>query len=213
MLLNLPLYANNIDGTNCAQCAALSILKHYFPDRDYSIEELAQKMKKKKGLYTYTHQITTLLWDEGLDVKQYGNYELKEWLRGEDFLRETYSPEDAEEILKHSDMKNVVETLKEALKYDLFEKKDVSSNDLEEWLKQDYPIIPNVDWSVLYEVDAPFDGHYVTLTGFDTDCFYYLENGSKKAHAIVNQKVNKKRFMKALSKEKELIVCFGIRNQ
>jgi len=210
MLINLPNYSNNIDGTNCAQCVALSVLKHFFPKRKYTIEELAQKMKKKPKLWTYTHQILMLLWKEGLEAKMFSNFDLKDLLEGEKYILKNYEEADAKAILKNIDMPIMLETLKKALTLNLHTKKNITTKDLTCWLDKGYPIIVNVDWSILYEIKAPYDGHFVVLLGYDKDCFYFHENGSLKAHAISNQKVNKKRFIKAKRKEKKLIVVFEL---
>ena len=120
MILKIPFYENKGDGNQCMQVAMKSVLKHFL-DKDFSLAELDKLTGRKENLWTWTSQVVTVLHDLGLKVKYYSKSDLEPFLEGEPFIREHFG-EDADKILKFTDVPVVLESIKRLLKYDIFEK-------------------------------------------------------------------------------------------
>ena len=119
-MLNVPFYANTYDPNQCFQIAMQSVLK-YFLDREFSVNELDILTHRKEGEWIGTMQLVPPLFDLGLQVRYFSKTDIKPYLRGEAFIREQYGKY-ANKILKLIDIQTVVDSAKNLLQYDIFER-------------------------------------------------------------------------------------------
>ena len=212
MKLNLPFYPNTKEGNQCFQVAMQVVLKHFL-DKEYTIEELDTVTKRKPGLWTWTSQIAPVLYNFGLDVKFFSSTELEPYLEGEPFMRKHFG-KDADVILKYTDVDVLVDSIKNLLKYDLFENRKLTFEEIEQHISQGHVPMVLIDYATLIEKDGPYQGHFVVVTGFDDGHVYYHESGPKDP--TPDRKVSKNNFVKAMNAngtDDDVVIVLGERNK
>lgn len=210
MILKIPFYENCGDGNQCMQVAMKIVLKHFL-NKDYDLEELDNLTNRKENLWTYTPQIVSVLHDLGLDLKFYSKENLEHYLEGEEFIRKHYG-QDAEKILKFTDVPTVIKATEKLLKYNVFENKILSLKDIEEnIINGNVPMIL-LDYNKITRIKGLYQGHFVVVTGFDDEFIYFHESGPKNAEH--NKKVKKKYFEEAINAngtDNDCVIVFGKR--
>lgn len=210
MILDVPFYENNQDGKQCMQVAMQCAIK-YFLDKEVSLEELDLLTHRGPGKWTNTSQIVSVLYDLGLNVKFYSNDDIKNILEGEPYFRRVLG-NSADKVLKLIDVPVVVNAVKQLLKYNIFEKKAITINELEEYLKNGNLPLIMVDYMKIAEKKGLFQGHFFPLTGYDEKFFYYNEPGPKDP--MKNTKVKKEVLAKAISAngtDNDCVIVYGKR--
>jgi hypothetical protein len=181
MLLSVPFYLNDADGNRCMQVTMRCALK-YFLDRDVSLDELDKLTGRAPGLWTSTCQAVTVLHDLGLKVTYYSKSDMAPFLQGEPYIRDFYG-KDAEVILKHMDLAVFLKSVENLMKYNIFELQKLPFEEIEGHLSKGHLPLINIDSNILYGIPAPFQGHYLAITGFDDEHIFYHESGPKNPEA------------------------------
>lgn len=210
MLVEVPFYKNTENA--CMQVAMQCVLKHFL-NKEYSIQELDKITKRKEGLWTWTSQAVSALYNLGLDIKFYGKTDLELFLKGEEFIREQLG-DDAEKVLKFSDMPVVIESIKTLIDSKLFEKRVLNFDEIEKHLKEGTIPIMLIDNNKILGKEDFYQGHFVIVTGFDEQNIFYHDSGPKNPEP--NKKVPKDTFLKAWNAngtDNDLILVFGKRVQ
>ncbi len=211
MLLKVPFYKNDAEGIQCLQVAMQIVLKYYL-NKEYSLKELDKLTGRKKGFWTWTPQIITVLFDLGLDSIYYSKTPLEPFLKGESFIREHFGQKDAEEMIKNSDIPVIVESIKKTLDYSLFQTKDLQIADLEKALDNNQLPMVMIDYNKLILKDEPYSGHFIVLTGYDAENIFYHESGPRDIEP--NRKISKEDFLRAWEAngtDKDCIIIRGKR--
>lgn len=210
-LLDVPFYPNTTgDGNQCYQVAMKSVIK-YFLNKEMSSEELDKLTKRKEGFWTYTPQVVPPLYDLGLNVKCYSKSALEPFLEGESYIRKYYG-KDAEQILQHTDLEAMIWSIKNMQKYNLFEVRVLRYEEIEKHLREGHVPICLVNHKVILGKEGPYQGHAVTLTGFDSDNVYLHDSGPKDP--TPNMKVKKQVFIEAWNAngtDNDVVITFGKR--
>lgn len=188
--LDIPFYKNDEAWLQCVQVIMKTAIK-YFLNKDYSLEELDEITWRKWEFWTWYSQAIPPLYNLWLYVKEYVLRNREYYLRWEEYVKELLinSPEDAKAIIDHTDMSVFINSVKEVIKYNAYENKKISINDLEEFIDKWYLVVINVDWNILYNITWPFEWHALILTGYDKNSFYYHESGptNPEANRIVQK--------------------------
>lgn len=211
MQINIPFYPNTSgDGNQCMQVSCLSLIS-YFTGRVLSVEELDGLSRRKKGYWTYTAQIVTVLHDLGLDVKYFSKVDPAPFLEGESFIRDHYGA-NAEQILKHTDIPVLIDSIKQIIQYKLFQKKILDAEELEVHLQQGHGIILLVDYNKILGTEGPYLGHAIVLTGYDKLNFFFHQSGPNNPtpHMIVPKKLLLDAF-NAPGTDNDVVVVYGKR--
>lgn len=197
--LNLPFYPNDEAGIQCLQVTLKTILK-YFLNKEYSLDELDKLTFRRDGYWTWTHQIIPVLHNLNLNVTFYSIDNVDDYTKGKEFIKEAYGEENYENILKNTDVEVMVNTAKDILDYNLFEHKKISIDEIEEAIENESAVAVLINANVLYQREnTSYQGHFVTLTGFDEEYIYYHESGPK--NPTPNSKVKKEIFQKAFDSQ------------
>ncbi|HLC32239.1 MAG TPA: peptidase C39 family protein [Candidatus Nanoarchaeia archaeon] len=212
MLLSIPFYENNGEGNQCVQVGMKSVLS-YFNGKEFSLEELDFLTGRRKGLWTWTPQCVAVLYKLGLDVKYYSKTDLKPFLEGESFIRSLYGP-DAEKMLQFTDVPVVIDSIRKVLRYNIFEKKKLSLEEIETVIKKGSVPLVLIDNNKIAGKTGSYQGHFVAITGFDDNHIFYHESGPKSPQA--NKKVVKSLFIEAWNAngtDNDLVVVSGKRER
>lgn len=211
--LDLPFYENDKNGVQCLQVTLKTILK-YFLDREYSLNELDKLTFREGNKWTWTHQIIPVLYDMNLDVIFYSIDRVENYMRGEEYIRELCSnDEDFNIVMKHTDIEVVVNTAQQILNYGIFENKKISLDEIEKEIENESLVVVLVNANILYEREKTnYQGHFITLTGFDEEYIYYHESGPNKP--TPNSKVKKEIFQNAFDAQgtgNDCIIVRGVK--
>jgi hypothetical protein len=183
------------------------VLKYFFPEKDFTFEELDKISDKKKDKWSWVSSAAIALKNMKLEVKHYSIFDYNDFIKnGSDYIRKNYEKEVSEKMIKLSNIKSEVENAKKMVKENIFELKGLSFEDIESLFKQKYMIILLINCDIINN-EPGYDGHYVILTGIDDDNVFIhdpgIENGSP------NRKVNRDLFIKAWrypEKENDIIL-------
>ncbi len=210
MILSVPFYENKGDGKQCMQVTIKSVLKHFI-NKDFSLEELDKLTGRKKGFWTWTSQVVTVLHDLDLKVKFYSKGDLEPFLQGKPFIQKHFG-KDAEKILKFTDLPVVIESIKKLHKYNIFEKRKLPFDEIESHIEQGHIPLMLIDHNKIVEKEGLYQGHFIVVTGFDNQNIFYHESGPKKPEA--NKKVLKSTFIEAWNAngtDNDVVIVYGKR--
>lgn len=164
---NVPLYANTPDDTHCFQAALKMILKYYFPEKDYTFEDLDKATDKVKDLWTWPMAGIMWLQNLGLEVKNVEIFDYAEFAKqGITYLEEFYGKDVASEQVANSD---ILQAIKYAEKFASTAITDVrlpNSSELYDLLDKGYLIECNINGAKLNN-ESGYYGHSVVVSGYE----------------------------------------------
>ncbi len=194
MKKEIPFYSNTKDNTHCYQACLKMILKHIFPKKNFTFKKLDKLTNKPKGKWSWYPAGLVSLHKMKLIVKLYSMFDYKKFSqKGEDYIYSLFSKENAEIVIKKSDIPSAVKDTKKMLKRRIFQRKRIHFRKVEEFFKKGYDIMLWVNSRLLNRANG-FTGHFVVLTGFDKNNIYVHDPGLPPRP---NRKVSKKHFLKA----------------
>jgi hypothetical protein len=210
MRIEVPFYENCGDGFQCMQVGMQGVLKH-FMGKEYTREELDFLTGRESvpGRFTWTAQVVPALYELGLDVRYFSKLAQEPFLEGESYIRKEYGS-DAQHIIDTTDLDVLAHAVKKLLALGLFEQKLLSRAELEKHLVENRPLLLVVDAAKLYGESRPYLGHFITLTGFDADHFFYHEPGPRFVEA--HKSVQKEKLLAAWNAhgtDNDVVVVYG----
>lgn len=209
-LLSIPFYPNTWDGSQCMQVTMKCVIE-YFLHRDISLEELDRLTGRKQHLWTRTSQAVTVLYDLWLELKYYSSCDLVPFLEGEPYIRRHFG-DDAEKILKHTDLPIVLQSIEHLLNYNLFEIKVPPLHEIEDDITQGHVPIALIDHHQISWAKGSYQWHFIVVTGFDDEYIFYHE--SWPSEILPNKKIPKTTFLDARNAngtDNDLVVVYGKR--
>lgn len=100
-MIDIPFYPNLKDDTHCVQACLKSVLKFYFPKRNYSFRYLDRVTAHKRGKWTWDSAALMFLAQIGFEVIEIADFNTRKFAqKGEDFLRSVW-PRDVFETQKN----------------------------------------------------------------------------------------------------------------
>ncbi len=188
VMLDIPFYADSSDG-NCLQASMASVIE-YLTGKKQDLHRLDELTRRKKGKWTMTTQGVKVLAEMGLKVKYYTTVDLKPYLKGFAYIQERF-PEISDFLREKLDEKEMIETTRYVIEMGLYEKKQLSMRDVESFIEAKKGVILLIDANVTNGRE-PYQGHYITITGFDDSHIYYHDSSRGP-----NKKVEKSLMEKA----------------
>jgi len=167
--LKVPFYGNTEDNTHCYQACFKTILKYYFPNNEYSWEELDRLTGKKKDKWTWPMRGWVNLSGLGLEVKYIGTFDYEKFISfGKEYLFDLYGEEVARSQIENSDIPYEIETSKELLGKFIQEKRVPELTDITKHLKDGWFVMANVNYYPLYGKSG-YAGHFVIILDMDKE--------------------------------------------
>jgi len=186
-------FFKQIDSGNCLQTNLKIALKYYYPEREYSFEQLDLETGRTQGKWTWTSQAMELLLDEGLDAYYYSTTPYLDILGGgEGFIIGYYGEDDGKVMIQHTDfdaLYSSIRSLNDTARYN-DEKLDFSA--VENEFSNGRMVIMLIDRNVLTNPELSYAGHFVTITGINSTHVTFHDTGG-----IPNRAVEKSRFTDA----------------
>lgn len=163
----VPFYANTLDDTHCFQAALRMVMKHCWPERDYSWEELEKITAKVEGLWTWP--MSGMLWlrEQGMEVKHMEVFDYEKFAEeGGQYLIDQYGEEVGKAQIEHSDIKQEKRFAREFVKKIETVRTIPAIDDIKTLLEEEYLLICNVNSRALINEEG-YAGHFVVVKGFD----------------------------------------------
>jgi len=119
--MNVPFYENT-DHTHCFQAVFRMILKYYWPDRDFSWEELEKITAKVDGLWTWPTAGMLWLYENGFEIHHVETFDYAKFVdKGSDYLIDLFGKKVGQEQIDHSDLAQEIEYAKQIVEVGLSE--------------------------------------------------------------------------------------------
>lgn len=172
----VPFYAN-IDGTHCFQAVLKMILKHFWPSKDFTKQELERISAKVEGLWTSPSAAMIWLHDNGFEVINVELFDYAEFAnRGGDYLIEHFGKDAGREQIEHCDLTQETNLAGQIANSGLWQKRLPDILELKQRLNERYLVICNVNSCMLNNKEG-YCGHFVLLIGYNEHGFIMHDPG------------------------------------
>jgi len=198
-LLKIPFYTNMKDGNHCFQACFKMILKHYFPEKNYSFKELDKLSNHIKGKWTWQGTFLLELSKMGFEVVNIENLDYKKFAKdGAEYLKTIWSEDVFNTQDQFSDLKQeqkIAQRMVEENKLKLINI-EVSLKDVEKYFNEGFMVVVSVN-PCIFERRKCYSSHLVLITNISKDTITFHDPGLPP---VENNKVSKKLFEKAMTK-------------
>lgn len=159
----------NPDETHCFQAVMKMIAEFYWPEKEYSWDELDQITGKEKDLWTWPNLGYVWLQQKGLQIIVEELFDHQSFIeKGGKYLIDFAGKVAGEESIKHSNIPLEIERAKQAVSLLTIRKLLPNLQSLREYLEKGYLIICNVNANRLNNKTG-YVGHFVLIVGFEGD--------------------------------------------
>lgn len=189
-----PFFSNTPDNTHCYQAVLKMLLKQYFPNEDYSWQELEKISAKVEGLWTWP--TAGLLWlaEKGLSVKSIGLFDYLAFAKqGEQYLLDFYGKTVGQSQIDHSDIPQEQAIAEAYVQKAVRETRQAEISDIAVALSTGALVICNVNQKALNDEEG-YSGHFVLIYNHDGDSLFLQDPGLP---AYAERKVSFAQFTKA----------------
>ena len=162
-MLKIPFVKN--PGKQCGQACMVMALKYYFPDKEFTIEQINSLIKRKEGKWTFPQQNAVALDELGLRVKAYSSIDIP---IGRDNIIKSFRKSfgnDYDEVIKNIDLETHEYFSNIAKEKKLFEVCRHSIEDIGGYVNRGCVVMACVNSQVLYDRKGLFVGHLVIIVG------------------------------------------------
>jgi len=169
LVYNVPFYGNTDDNTHCFQASIKSVAKYFWPDREFTWEELETITGKEPGKWTWSLAGINWLKQQGLDVVTIDPFDFERFsVEGADYLRADYGEELAQAQTEHSDLPKEMKRASELIDSVNIEKRIPSISDIRNLLDSGYLVQAAVNSKILKGEDG-YSGHSILVIGYDDE--------------------------------------------
>lgn len=192
----VPFYSNTPDDTHCFQAGLRMVLKYFFPNEEYSWEELENITAKKEGLWTWP--MAGLLWvqEKGIEVKDIEYFDYERFIQeGGKYLLSEFGEEVGHAQIQHSDIEQEQALSKKFIQHIAAEKRIPEISEIETLLEDRYIVCCNVNGRRLIGQEG-YSAHLVVVKGVYEGGFFVHDPGLPPRENI---QVSKETFDKAWS--------------
>jgi len=210
MSLKIPFFSNLPDDMHCMQSCMRMALKYYFPDKDFSFEQIDALIGLgKRKLWSTPVQAVVAFDDFGLNTKCYAAGDFEKYLReGVNYIKKNYK--NWKTILKHIDVNLDMKFIREALKRKLLEMKKLQFDEIESFFKKGNIIMLAINTNV-FKGKKGYVGHFVLITDIGND---YVEFHDPGLPPIPRRRESKDNFIQSWydhDTDRSALVVFGKR--
>ena len=149
----------------------MRIVLNHFLKQDFNHDYLDRVTGRGPNQWTWTTQIVVALNDLGLEVRYHTKAPLEPFLEGEAFMLEHFGEAVARKMLEHSNWPVVERSMREVIDRRLYSLEPRGPEELRRHLDQGHVPIVLVDQNLLDGEDGIYQGHALTVTGYDDHGF------------------------------------------
>lgn len=193
----IPFYENSKDNVHCFQACLRSVLKYYFPNKDYGFKYLDRMVNYKKGKWTWNSAALLFLSKMGFEVIVIEDFDYKEFGRlGEKYLKDNWTIEMFETQKKFSDLKSEQKFAKLIARDEEIKliERPAMLKDLKDLFKKDFMILCSINPYIL-DGEKQYGSHMILVTDISMTEIAFHDPGLPPNK---NRKVPIKLFLKAM---------------
>jgi len=178
----IPFHGNTPENTHCFQACIKMILDYFEPYNNITIYDLEESTHKLPGMATWN--MAGLLWlqDRGYEVK---NIELFDYTRfaneGYKYLIEIWGQTVADHARDKTDIPSEQKIALQFANSKISERRIPTWHDLEDFLKQGYLVIAQVNSRYLNRKEG-YNGHFVLIYDLDKYNVHFHDPGGTTTH-------------------------------
>lgn len=198
MKYSVPFYSNTPDDMRCVPAVFRMVLKYFFPEKEYSWEEMDQLLGHIDDKGTWFFPALLKMKDMGVEIEYWDLFNYERFLKeGEGYLleRQKGDQEKADWYKNNSDIFDKIELIPEFVSSGIQKSRLGEIKDIEDFLVKGYLVACDINVAVL-DGDEEYLPHYVLVTGFDKDNFTINDPGLPPQE---NRVVSKEQFWQAWS--------------
>ncbi len=195
--MKITFFKNTSDNLHCTQAVLKSVLKYYFPAKNFSFPYLDKVTNHFKGKYTVDSSTLLFLSELGFEVVYIINYNYPEFAkRGDKYLKEAFTSEVYKIQKKYTDTKKEQVFAKKFLenKEIKFLKRGATLNDLKSYYKKNYTLLVSYNPYIIRK-EKGYASHLVVITKLTKNYITFHDSGLPPEP---NKKVALKLFIQAM---------------
>lgn len=149
-------------GPSCVPSQVTMALNHYYPERQYTLEQVNSMIGRKGEKWTWFSQALPVLVQEGLDPYYYSTtpyYQLSPV-----FVLEYYGEEDGRLINEVTDWKQLNKSITFLKTTDRYENRKLTWQEVEQAFDRGNVILMIIDYNTVMGTPGLYSGHGVTIT-------------------------------------------------
>lgn len=197
-MLNIPFYKNAKDGSHCVQACLKSILKFYFPDKNYSFRYLDKQTNHQNNTVTWDSAMLLFLSKLNFEIIYITNFDYQKFAeKGEKYLESFWTDEVYQYQKQYSNFEKEQKLAKKLIKNKDIRilKRSAKLSDLKTLFSKGYLIMIPINPFIL-ENKKWFGNHMVLITGITKQFIYFHDSGLPP---YKNRKTTLEKFWKAAS--------------
>lgn len=173
----IPFYSNTPDNTHCFQAAIRMVLKHFYPNEEYSWEQLETITGKKEGLWTWNMAGMIWMQHKGFNVLDIEMFDYNLFIEtGEQYLLDFFGKEAGEEQIRNSDVRQERKYAQQFVTVVEVEKRIPGTTDIIQLLDKGYLLIICLNQNTLNNKGG-YVGHFVVVKGYDNNQLIFHDPG------------------------------------
>jgi hypothetical protein len=166
----VPFFPNTSDNTHCFQATFQMALKHFLPEKDFTMAELEAITGKGDRMWTWPFAGLLWLQKEGFDIRTISDFDLQRFANeGINYIEVKNGKEIADIIAKHG---NIAEEQKRAMaclekiEQGMYQMREASLADIRQSLTDNYLVICGVN-SLALICKPGYIGHFLLIKGIN----------------------------------------------
>jgi len=174
---SVPFYSNTPDDTHCFQAGTKMVAKYFWPQEDYSWEQLEKITAKIDGLWTWPTAGLLWLQSKGAEIKIVEMFDYPTFVEeGKEYLLSYYGSEVGSAQIQHSDIPHEVSLVKQALPKLQIEQRIPTFRDIRALLDEGFLVCCNVN-SMALNGKLGYVGHFVVIFSYTDNSFTLHDPG------------------------------------
>lgn len=166
----VPFFPNTSDNTHCFQATFQMALKHFLPEKDFTMAELEAITEKGDKMWTWPFAALLWLQKEGFDIRMISNFDIQRFANeGISYIEAKNGKEFANIIAQHG---NIAEEQKRAaaclekIEQGMYQMREADLADIRQLLTDNYLVICAVNSQIL--IGKPgYLGHFLLIKGMN----------------------------------------------
>jgi hypothetical protein len=173
----IPFCSNTPDNTHCFQAALKMILGYFWPDENYTWEELDRATAKVAGKWTWPMAGLIWLQEKGLEIIDIEAFDYEKFIeRKNRYLIEEYGKAVAQAQIENSNIEQEIKYAKKLIQLIKVKKAIPQLEEIKKLMEEDYLVMVNLNARTLNRQEG-YAGHFVAIKGFDEKGFILNDPG------------------------------------
>lgn len=178
-MIGVPFFPNP-DDTHCYQCCLKMVLNYFYPNREYSWNDLDKLTGKRSWKWTWSLLGMIQMQKQGFDVRYWDPFDYQKFAdKGEMYLIERYGLKDASILIFHSDIPYERKVAATYAPY-INQTQPPDFSHIKSLLREGFLLVCGINLNALNEKPG-YAGHFVLVYGFEGQMVHLHDPGPPAA--------------------------------